>query len=35
MADETNPEALSTTIFILLAGAAIAFAAVVSFFVLS
>lgn len=35
MADETNPEALSTTIFILIAGSALAFAAVVFFFVLS
>ncbi len=35
MADETNPEALSTTIFILIAGSALAFAAVISFYVLS
>ncbi len=35
MADETNPEALSTIIFLLTAGGAIAFAAVVAFFVLS
>lgn len=35
MADETNPEALSTIIFLLTAGGAIAFASVVAFFVLS
>lgn len=35
MADETNPESLSTIIFILTCGGAIAFAAVVAFFVLS
>jgi len=35
MADETNPEALSTTIFILIAGSALAFAAVITFYVLS
>lgn len=34
MAGETNPEALSTTIFVLVAGGALAFAAVVFFFVL-
>jgi hypothetical protein len=35
MADETNPEALSTTIFILIGGSALAFAAVITFYVLS
>jgi|GEM_PF-4282729 hypothetical protein len=34
MASETNPEALSTTIFILTAGGAIAFFSAVFFFVL-
>ena len=34
MAGETNPDALSTTIFILTAGGALAFFAVVLFFVL-
>ena len=34
MAGETNPEALSTTIFVLTAGGALAFFAVVYFFVL-
>lgn len=35
MADETNPEALSTIVFYLTCGGAIAFAAAVAFFVLS
>lgn len=34
MAGETNPEALSTTLFVLTAGGAVAFFAVVYFFVL-
>lgn len=34
MADQPNPEALSTIIFILTAGSALAFAAVVYLFVL-
>ena len=34
MADQTNPEKLSTTIFILVGGSALAFAAAVHFFVL-
>lgn len=34
MAAETNPEALSTTIFIITAGGALAFFALVYFFVL-
>lgn len=34
MAGETNPDALSTTIFILTAGGSVAFFAVVYFFVL-
>lgn len=34
MAGDTNPDALSTTIFILTAGGAVAFFAVVYFFVL-
>lgn len=34
MAGQTNPEALSTTIFVLTAGGAVAFFGVVFFFVL-
>jgi hypothetical protein len=34
MASETNPEALSTTIFVLTAGGAVAFVTAVFFFVL-
>ena len=34
MAGETNPDALSTTVFVLTAGGAVAFFAVVYFFVL-